>query len=208
MSDGDKDATRKYPRASGTGAGQLTASSPSSAPWERFSEPPHDDDLYRWQAESPTAARPEKPPEPAAEPVRSSSHATDRAGSHTAGGLTVADLIAKVGAAPVGAPTHHHVASDTESPEIPVDLQDTQVIENPAYSLEVLSELPDLDVTNYPNGDEPESDQDAEEPTASRPAKSKRIRKAKTARKGHRPILLATRSLAALFAVLALVLTG
>ena len=38
MSDGDKDATRNYPRASGTSAGQLTAWSPSSAPWERFSE--------------------------------------------------------------------------------------------------------------------------------------------------------------------------
>jgi LCP family protein required for cell wall assembly len=208
MSDGDKDATRNYPRASGTSAGQLTASSPSSAPWERFSEPPPDDNLYRWQAEPPTAARPESPPEPAAKPVRSSSRTAEKPGSHATGGLTVADLIAKVGATPVRTHTHHHLPADTESPEMPVDLQDTQVIENPAYSLEVFSELPDLEVTNYPNGDEPESDQDAEEPTASGPVKAKRIRKAKTARKGRRPILLATRSLAALFAVLALVLTG
>jgi LCP family protein required for cell wall assembly len=207
MSDGDKDATRNYHRASDTGASQLTASNPSAAPWERFCEPPPDDNLHRWQAEPPSEAIAESPAEPAATPVRSSSRTTDKAGSHATGGLTVAELIAKVGA-PVRTHTHHHLPPDTESPEVPVDLQDTQIIENPAYSLEVFSELPDLTVTNYPTSDEPESDQDAEESTASGPVKAKRIGKAKAARKHRRPVLLATRSLAALFAVLALVLTG
>ena len=57
------------------------------------------------------------------------------------------------------------------------------------YSLEVVSELPDLEAANYPHDDTSEAPE--------RKPKSRR-----------RPMLLAARSLAALFAVLALVLTG
>jgi LCP family protein required for cell wall assembly len=194
MSDGDNGATLGSERAS---ARQLIASSPSAAPWERFSEPPPDDNLYRWQGEPPFETRSEIPLEPGT---------TGRAGSHTSGGLSVAELIAKVGAGSVGPPTHHHHARDPEPAEAvlhaPVDLGDTQIIENPAYLQEVVSELPDLKVTNYLDGDEPESDDVVEEPAAPSPAKPKRRRSRR------RPVLLAARSLSALFAVLALVLTG
>ena len=207
MSDGDIDATPGRQRTPGTG--QLIASTQSAAPWERFGEE-LDDNLHRWQPEPPI----ETYPETAARPVVRQARAAERMGSHTSGGLSVADLIAKVGAKPAGQPAHRHQAQDLEPDEdAPVYLQETQVIETPAYSLEVTSELPDLGVTSYPNGDEPEPVEDAD--ATAGPKKSRRVRKAKptadaaTARKSRRrPALLAVRSLAAVFAVLALVLTG
>ncbi len=75
MSDGDNGATLGSERASS--AGQLIASSPSAAPWERFSQPTLNDNLYRWQAETPTETRSQIPAEP---------RPTDRVGSHTGGG--------------------------------------------------------------------------------------------------------------------------
>ncbi|HEY0228943.1 MAG TPA: LCP family protein [Mycobacterium sp.] len=212
MSDGDRGATRGSERASG--AGQLIASSPSAAPWERFSEPPPDDNLHRWQAEPPVETRSENPAEPGS---------SERVGSHASGALSVAELIAKVGAPSQGPPAHHHHThhhtSEPEfaeaAPDMSFDLQDTLVIENPAYMQDIFSELPDLELANYPNGDEPESDDAVEELATPRPVKSRRIRKAKTPQDAatnrksrRRPVLMAARSLSALFAVLALVLTG
>ena len=40
MSDGEEDATLNCPPPPAPATGQLTASSPSAAPWERFTEPP------------------------------------------------------------------------------------------------------------------------------------------------------------------------
>ncbi|SPM40355.1 hypothetical protein MNAB215_2552 [Mycobacterium numidiamassiliense] len=208
MSDGDRGATLGSERASGTD--QLIASSPSPAPWERFSEPQLDDNLHRWQVEPPIEAQSENP---------AVSASSDRVGSHTGSGLSVAELIAKVGATPQGPPAHHHHASEPEFAEAVSDattaMQDTQVIENPAYLQDVFSELPDLEVADYPNGDEPESNDAVEELATSLPVKSRRIRKAKTPKDAasnrksrRRPVLIAARSLSALFAVLALALTG
>jgi hypothetical protein len=96
---------------------------------------------------------------------------------------------------------------------VPVDLQDTQVIDTPAYSLEVVSELPDLDAANYP--DDPNSNADSEsDRTTSRRARPMRFRRTSPPQdpgpkpNGRRPMLLAARSVAALFAALALALTG
>jgi LCP family protein required for cell wall assembly len=83
------------------------------------------------------------------------------------------------------------------------DQQDTEVIEIPAHSFEVVSELPDLGATAYRNGDESESGGAGQVPAAAGSKTAEPNRKS-----GRRPMLLAGRSLAALFAVLALVLTG
>ena len=129
MSDGEHDATLDRWRA--------------SAPWERFSAPSPDDGADRCQAEPPV-----EHPEGDAEKV----------GSHADGALSVADLIAKIGAPTADRPSHHRVADEAYEPdeavadidphevgsEVPIDLQDTQVIDIPAYSLELVSELPDL----------------------------------------------------------------
>jgi LCP family protein required for cell wall assembly len=201
MSDGGTDATLGHRRTPQPTLG--------SAPWERFAEPPADDGVHRWQAEpastEPTAGEPEK------------------AGCHTDGGLTVADLIAKVGAPTAARPSHRRAAPDSEpsesAPDLPVELQDTQVIDAPAYSLDAASELPDLEADNYPNDDEFGSDE-AEVPTARRLRRFLRT-SAATSDEQHapktlepkpksrrRPILLAVRSAAAFSAVLALALTG
>src|ERR1700739_968496 len=164
MSDGDNDATldhRGTPRA-GHGQGSTPNPRPTlgAAPWERFSETPPEHNVHRGQAEPPLI-----------EPVEPEAGKTETGGCHSDGGLTVADLIAKIGAPIRGRHGHHHVAPDTELPEgapdLPGDPQPTQVISPPAYSLDFVSEFPDLETANDPNGDESESDR-IEEPTASR----------------------------------------
>ncbi|OIN80837.1 transcriptional regulator [Mycobacterium malmoense] len=217
MGDGGNDATLDRQRLPRVGNGQPITPDPqptlAAAPWERFSEPPCDDSLHRWQSEPPLA-----------EPDEPDAGGEEKAGCHTGGELTVADLIAKVGAPTPDRPSHHHVAPDTEpaedAPDLPVDQQDTQVLDTPAYSLDVVSELPDLEAA-HPDGDETEADR-IESSTGShrrRPGRIHRVpafRAPKGATKNRepetksrrRPILLAARSLAALFAVLALVLTG
>ncbi len=180
MSDGGTDATLDHRRTPQPRLG--------SAPWERFAEPPADQGVHRWQAEpaltEPTAGEPEK------------------TGCHTDGGLSVADLIAKVGGPSAARPSHRRAAPDDEpeeaAPELPVELQDTQVIETPAYSLDTAAELPDLEAANYPTDDEFDITE-AERAPEGRASKPKSRR---------RPILLAARSAAAFSAVLALALTG
>ncbi|WP_076116110.1 LCP family protein [Mycobacterium sp. IS-2888] len=186
MGDGEYDATPGRRRASSAGPPPTLR----PAPWERFSEPELNEGVHRWQPE-PSLMEPARPViEPPVEPEASDD---EPAGCHTSGGVTVADLIAKVGGSAVRRPSHHHFAPDAAEPEIPNALQDTQVIDTPAYSLDVVSELADLDDTFDPPVDEPGD-------TAEAP-----LRKPKSRR---RPLLLAGRSLTALFAVLALVLTG
>ncbi|WP_066915928.1 LCP family protein [Mycobacterium interjectum] len=183
MSDGGTDATLDHRRT--------PPPRPGSAPWERFAEAPADHGVHRWQAEptlnEPAAGEPEK------------------AGCHTDGGLTVAELIAKVGAPNTTRPSHRRAAPDPEpaeaAPGLPVELQDTQVIETPAYSLNAAAELPDLGAANYPND---EFDTSADTVKSERAPKS-RESKPKSRR---RSILVAARSAAAFSAVLALALTG
>jgi LCP family protein required for cell wall assembly len=188
MSDGEHDATLGRTRASAAD-GQSTAPDPlrarGAAPWERFHEPSRE--------------------------VESHGNPPEKVGSHAGGGLSVADLIAKVGAPTTARSRHRHTAPEAEpyeaSPDLATDQtadqQDTEVIEIPAYSFQVVSELPDLETTAYPNGRESESGGAGDVPAPAGPKTAGSDR-----RSGRRPMLLAGRSLAALFAVLALVLTG
>ncbi len=224
MSDGRHDATRDPRRTPNMES--------CAAPWERFSEPakpPPDRGSHRRQAE------------PAVEsPVEVNGGHSKRSGSHADGGVSVADLLAKVGGIVPDRPGRHHVphhaardtrdTRDTRPSGVYTDvldhlddLQDTQVIDNPAYSLELVSELPDLGAIDYPPYGEAdhsevcEGDQTTEASTSSRRARRGHIRAKSAAevlaeppprKSGRKPIVLAGRSLAALFAVLALVLTG
>jgi LCP family protein required for cell wall assembly len=191
MSDGGNDATQDHRR---------------TAPWERFSEPPSDHNVHRWQAEPPHV-------EPA-EQVEPKARETDKGGSHTGGVLTVAELIAKVGAPTRGRPSHHHVAPHPEFSEVaphpPVDLEATQIIETPAYSLDIVSELPDLAATDYPTSDDSEPDRAHVAPGSSAASAAKKAARTRgpKPKSRRRPMLLAARSLAALFAALALAATG
>ena len=178
---------------------------------------------------------------------------TARLAAHAAGAISVADLIAKVGSKVPDRPIHHHGTPDTEAteilaivPDVPLqrdELQDTQVIDIPAYSLDLVSDIPDLGAVNYPNDhDQPSDDDDFEAASAranealyaSRQAEPEWIDAASTSeaagafheafhetfehhekakvpapkRKSRRPMLVAGRLLAALFAALALTLTG
>jgi LCP family protein required for cell wall assembly len=203
MSDGKHDATLGHGRASSARSGdQPIAATPGAAPWERFSAPSPDDGAHRSQAEP---------------PVEHAQGDAEKGGCHADGIVSVADLIAKIGAPTPDRPSHHHIADDLADEvaanaepaepsgvgsDMPVDLQDTQVIDTPAHSLEVVSELPDLDAATYPDAaDGPNGSADPESGrTSSRRVRPMRIRRTS--------MLLAARSAAALFAVLALALTG
>ena len=249
MGDGEMGASPVYRRAFGTEGVNGRAShrhqdppgSPSAlgaAPWERFSQPVPDDAVHRWQP--PTADTYWQPPaepdeDPTGEPPADGS---EKSGSHTDGGLSVADLIAKIGAPAGERPKHRHVTDDHDddvvadfpSPmrqPVPLELQATQIIDPPAYAPEMASEIPDLEATYYPV-DESDLEEDFEDAadsglTADVPATRRGVlhargRRAATdaaptappasKRKRRRPMLLAARSLAALFAAFALVLTG
>jgi LCP family protein required for cell wall assembly len=182
MSDGEHDATRDHRRASGAD-GQSTSPDPqatlAAAPWERFPEASPEDGSHLWSAE---------PVQPQGE---ADEGRTQTVGCHGSGGLSVADLIARVGATTPHGPSHHHVAPEPEpaqvAPDVAAERQDTQIMETPAYSL------------GGGAGDVPTAE-------APKTAESKRAGGRRQPRR--RPMLLAARSLAALFAVLALVLTG
>ncbi|MEB3979803.1 LCP family protein [Mycobacterium sp. 663a-19] len=172
MGDGEYDAALGYRRAGGNGA----RPSLRAAPWERFYEPERNDAAHRWQVEPSLI-------EPPVEHDAGDDGAP--AGCHTAGGISVADLIAKVGAPPAGRPRHHHLAPEPapepDPPVVPIALQETEVIDTPAYLLASDPAPPDPD--------------DA-------------VDEAPAPKSRRRPLLLAGRSLTAMFAVLSLVLTG
>ncbi|MGD1169865.1 LCP family protein [Mycobacterium seoulense] len=177
MSDAEGDATPDV-RHAALGA----------APWERFSEPPSDYSLHLWQTDT------------AVEPVAPRAADDNDSGCHTGGGVSVADLIAKLGAPATGRSTHRRAEPEAEPADdaasgLPVELQETQVIEDLAYSLDAVSELPDLGAADHPHGDGSAS---GVTPDAV----------AHTTGRRHRPMLVAARSLAALLAVLAVVMTG
>ncbi|TAM65506.1 LCP family protein [Mycobacterium sp.] len=204
MSDGENDATRNGRHAPGEAHAQPIPARPSptlsAAPWERFFEPPPDDGLHRWQ------------PEAAIKPAQPQEDDADHAGSHGSGGVSVADLIAKIGAP--DRPIHHRAApevgpaepevpefelpeSSQPEPEPPLELQKTQVIDDLAYSFDAAWKLRQLMAADYPNDDEPDDQPSDAFDTAADKPKHRR-----------RPMLLAARSVAALAAVLALVMTG
>ncbi|OBK89075.1 transcriptional regulator [Mycobacterium sp. 1165178.9] len=190
MSDAENDATRSGRHGPGGAHAYPIAPDPrplGAAPWERFFVPPADDNLHRWQ------------PEAAFEPVEPREDDTDRGGSHTGGGVSVADLIAKIGAP--SRPVHHRAAPEDPEveptgaePGLPIELQTTQVIDDLAYSLDAVAELRALEAADYPNDDDPK---DLAPETRAEDPKRRR-----------RPLLVAARSTAALAAVLALAMTG
>jgi LCP family protein required for cell wall assembly len=200
MSDAENDATRRGRHSTRGGHAQPVVANPTplgAAPWERFFASPVDDSLHRWQPEA--AVEPVEPPEDDAE----------QSGSHTGGGVSVAELIAKIGAP--DRPVHHRAAPEPDpveddlyedsvepfgaEPDLPLALQQTQVIDDLAYSLDAVAELRALEATDYPNDDDP---QDAAADDVDTGPERKR----------RRPLLVAARSMAALAAVLALVMTG
>ena len=229
MGDGKHDATPGPRSTSGAHRNdQRNTPNPqrtlAAAPWERFSAPEPDNGAHLWQAESPIEDDTERPAQPRKEP-RVEPRTPQQVASHTNGAISVADLIAKIGAPTPGRPSHHHVAPDAESPDTRLDpygLQDTQVIDTPAYSLQLASELPDLGTANYPLEDddvEPESERAAESSEPSRRVARKRVARTSPSkaaqptagakkRRSLRLVLVAGRSLAAVFAALALAMTG
>ncbi|MGV0051603.1 LCP family protein [Mycobacterium colombiense] len=193
MSDAESDATRNGRHSPGGAHAHPIAADPASlgaAPWERFFQPPADDNLHRWQ--------PEAPVEPIIEPTVPREEEPAEGGCHTGGGVSVADLIAKLGAP--ARPVHHRAAADDPEvepsgaePGLPIELQKTQVIDDLAYSMDAVAELRALEAADYPN-----DDQDDQAPATSTGEPGRR----------RRPLLVAGRSMAALSAVLALAMTG
>lgn len=136
MSDGD--SATHGPDADDIG---LTGSPPRSrgaAPWERFGATTQTATIaHRWVGPS---ARPD-PNEPP--PSHHENH--NSAGSHTEGGLTVAELIAKIGGPVADRPRRHHAAPDTEKLDHeppPADDYDAYALLSPS---DYATELPDLD---------------------------------------------------------------
>lgn len=110
MSDGEKDATPGLPRSSGRDDDWLTAEAsamPGAAPWERFTESAVDEDLCRWSGKPPAVETDQRPEQ------------ADTAAGHDRGPLSVADLIAKLGATVSERPRHHHVAGEPEDADEP-----------------------------------------------------------------------------------------
>jgi LCP family protein required for cell wall assembly len=229
MSDGDSgadkatpDATSGHLRAFGVDGDDigLTATPPGSrgaAPWERFGAPSRRVAVAdRWSP--PPAAAP--PPSPPTEPAADEDGGPR--GCHTEGGLTVAELIAKIGGSTVDRPRHHHAAPDPGPPEPDLDQPGDELddgydayalVASPAYAFTV----PDLaDGHSEP----PVRSADAEQTTVL-PKTPGRTRPTRTVdepaadevltQKPHRKrhaLMLFGRLMAAAIAALALAMTG
>ena len=117
MSDGDFGADEATPdagsgpsRASGLDGDDVgLTGTRGAAPWERFGAPTQAVAVAHRRSAPPVSAP------PAVETAADHDH--DTGGCHTNGGLTVADLIAKVGGPATNRPLHHHAAADFEQPD-------------------------------------------------------------------------------------------
>ena len=110
MSDGDTgaDAATHGHDADDIGLTGTPPGSRGAAPWERFGTTTQTVAVVnRWVG--PSALHDPVDPD---EPVAVDNH--DTGGSHAEGGLTVADLIAKIGGPVAERPRHHHAAPDPE----------------------------------------------------------------------------------------------
>jgi LCP family protein required for cell wall assembly len=217
MSDGDAgaDAATHGPDAYDIGLTGMPPGSRGAAPWERFGTTTQTVAVVNgWTG--PSAIR--KPVEPA-EPVAVENHGNG--GSHADGGLTVADLIAKVGGPVAQRPRRHHAAPDTETaqPEPPLH-SDEQDDDYDAYAslspAEYNYDLPDLDAIHR----EPSiADADIVQPkTSVRPRPARLVEKpyveqdddepAPKRRRRHGAMLVAGRLVVATIAAVALAMTG
>jgi LCP family protein required for cell wall assembly len=217
MSDGDTgaDAATHGPDADDIGLTGTPPGSRGAAPWERFGTATQTVAVVnRWLG--PSAMR--EPVEPAVE-----NHANG--GSHADGGLTVADLIAKVGGPVAERPRHHHAAPDTETaepqPPLPSDEQDDKY---DAYALlspaEYNYDLPDLDAIHRKQSiDDADVVQTTVLPKASLPPRPARLvekpdvepaadEPSPKRRRRHGAILVAGRLVVATIAAGALAMTG
>ena len=248
MSDGDNDATPDRRRASSTGSDDdfttpKSQSMPGAAPWERFSTSSSDDELSRWSAgplKRPDAAHdtphvPETEAGPALEDGQSPEHRRGREPRRRRPQRRRSDRQTRRHPSRPARPSpcrrrrRRDATGEPPSPTRPDDRApiddsdddlDTQIIPTPAYSLQLLSELPDLGTTNYPR-DSSEARRIRPGVTGARPrrkrlgktsapkssARAPKTREPK-AKARRRPILIAGRSMAALIALLALVATG
>jgi LCP family protein required for cell wall assembly len=143
MSDGD--SATHGPDGDDSGRTGTPPGSRGAAPWERFGSTRTATIAHRWVG--PTA-NPDRADEPAENGSGHSNGNHDSAGSHAEGGLSVADLIAKVGGSGPDRPRHHHAAPDDFKPEpLPAAFER----DNGYDAFEMLSsadyadDLPDLD---------------------------------------------------------------
>src|SRR5271156_891962 len=146
MSDGDAgaDAATHGPDADDLGLTGTPPGSRGAAPWERFGTTTQACAVVKGGTGSSAMREPVEP----AEPVAFENHGNG--GSHADGGLTVADLIAKVGGPVAERPRHHHAAPDTGTavpePPLPSDEQDDNYDAYASLSpAEYNYDLPDLD---------------------------------------------------------------
>lgn len=228
MSDGDfgadkatPDATSGHPRAFGVdgddvGLTAATTGTRGAAPWERFGAPSQGVAVaHRWSPPptppSPSMSRPTEPVDDDGEPR----------GCHTDGGLTVAELIAKIGGSTAERPRHRHAAPELEPPEQdanqPGDEQDDGYDDAYAVSPAYAFALTDLEVSpperRSGSADAEQTTVLPKTPVRSRPAQpvddppADEHPKQKPNRRRH-AMLLAGRLMAAAIAALALALTG
>ncbi len=118
MSDGDAgaDAATHDHDADNAGLAGATTGTRAAAPWERFAAPSQGGRpiaVAHRRTPRPVSA---PPPSPPTEPAVDDEDGEPR-GCHTDGGLTVAELIAKMGGATAVRPSRHHAVPDPEPPE-------------------------------------------------------------------------------------------
>jgi LCP family protein required for cell wall assembly len=135
MSDGDAgaDAATHGHDADDVALNRTMRGSRAAAPWERFGAPSGEGQRVavarRWSQRPVSAPPPSPPTEPPAHDEDGEPH-----GCHTDGGLTVAELIAKMGGTTAVRPSHHHAVPDPEPPEPhPDHPSDEQADEYDAY---------------------------------------------------------------------------
>jgi LCP family protein required for cell wall assembly len=216
MSDGD--SATHGPDADDTGLTGAPPGSRGAAPWERFGTTQTATIAHRWVGPSATP----KPPEPDVQsrPVERAGNGHGNGhvdgGSHAEGGLSVADLIAKVGGSVADRPRHHHAAPEDFEPPRPA--APPPVEESEDYdAFELLSpadyadETPDLDAIRRTALF---GDADVEQTTVLRPAAARLVDpedehlEPKPKRRRHGGAMLAGRMLVATIAAAALAMTG
>ncbi len=191
MSDGDLGADDPTRGHNGDESGSTgTQGSRGAAPWERFGSTPRAVAVARrWSAPAPAST--------ATEPAESVTDEDDDAGgSHAAGGLTVADLIAKMGAPVADRPRHHHAAPEPEQPD----------------AVEQTTVLPKVPAARRPVGlvdappAEPAEPDDLDE--ADDPDELEYAEPARNRRRYRGALMIAGRLIAATIAAAALAMTG
>jgi LCP family protein required for cell wall assembly len=91
----------------------MASRSLGATPWERFRAPPRGVAVAHRESLPPESA-------PPVERAADENENNETSGCHTTGGLSVADLIAKVGGAATALPSHHRATPDLEPPGLAV----------------------------------------------------------------------------------------